>query len=290
MKDKIAIITVTYNPNLNEFIRNINSYVEQVPILVVIDNSTDINLVEGLEIICSKYNTIKLIKLGDNFGIAYAQNVGIKYLQSLKFQFVIELDQDSKLEEDYVVNIVKHFKEIKYSIDPDVIALGCLAINSKDGFIYDGFYENVGFKKVKHTLSSGLLIDLEAFYKVGFKDEALFIDLVDWDWCWRASIYGYNTYVDTSLKITHSMGDKHLRIFNFNIGVPKPYRHYYAFRNSLYLLCKTHSPINWKLKVIPLLISKLIFYPLYMENGFLRLEYMIKGIKDFFLNKTGPNK
>lgn len=290
MKEKVAIVTVTYNPNLNEFKENINSYVAQVEKVIVVDNSTDKETIDALDSFCSEFYSIKLIQLKNNLGIAYAQNVGIKYLLDNEFEFLIEMDQDSKLEENYVTKIVTHFKEIKSSIDPKIIALGCLAINSNDGSIYEGYKENEGYKKVLHTLSSGLLLDLATFEVVGFKDEALFIDLVDWDWCWRASRVGFNTYIDTSLKIIHSMGDKHLKILKFDIGVPKPYRHYYAFRNSLYLLTKEHPPLKWKLRVMPLLISKVLLYPLIMDSGFLRIKNMMKGTYDFLFNKMGSKK
>lgn len=287
MKPKIGIVTVTFNPNLNDFKRNINTYLYQVDEIVVIDNSTIHSIVLSLSDYCNNFPSIKLIQLNSNMGIAYAQNIGINYFFDNKFDYVIEIDQDSKLSNEYVNQIISNFVKIKTEIDRNIIALGCIAINEYDGSVYDGFKKNIGFKKVTHTLSSGLLIELLNFKKVGYKDERLFIDLVDWDWCWKAMSKGYSTYIDTSLSIIHSMGERHVSVLNFKIGIPKPYRHYYAFRNSIYLLFKSHPPLNWKLKVIPLLFFKLLLYPLFMDNGKLRFKNMIFGLKDFFYSKMG---
>jgi rhamnosyltransferase len=35
-------------------------------------------------------------------------------------------------------------------------------------------------------LSSGFFYSREVIEKIGLKNEDLFIDLVDWEWCWRA--------------------------------------------------------------------------------------------------------
>ena len=36
--DKIAIVVVTYNPDLEELKHNIKSYINQVPLIVIVDN------------------------------------------------------------------------------------------------------------------------------------------------------------------------------------------------------------------------------------------------------------
>lgn len=287
MKQNVGIVVVTFNPNFSDFEQNLWTYISQVSTVVIVDNSTKDEIISKIYNLCIGHPSIKLIQFKNNMGIAYAQNIGLKYLIDNEYDFVIEMDQDSKLIDNYVDKIVENFYVVRNNIDNKIIALGSLAINNYDGTIYEGFKKNVGFVKVSHTLSSGMLIQLNNLSKVGFKDERLFIDLVDWDWCWKASKKGYRTYIDTSLSILHSMGEMHINFFSFKLGVPSPHRHYYAFRNSLFLLCKSHPPLKWKFTILPLLFFKILVYPLIMSNGLLRFTNMVSGLSDFCLRRFG---
>jgi len=285
----VGIITVTYNPNIDLFAINLKSYISQVEKVVIVDNSDNVEIINSLSTFCNEYKSVTLIQLNSNFGIAYAQNIGIRYLLKIRFDFFVEIDQDSKLDSEYIQSIINSFNFIQSSVDPNVIALGCLAVNCDNGTVYDGYRRNIGFIKVQQTLSSGLLINLKKHCNVGYKDEKLFIDLVDWDWCWKASKLGFSIYIDTSIAILHCMGDKHIQFLNFSFGVPKPFRHYYAFRNSLYLFTKKHPPLKWKFLVMPLLMSKFLLYPIIMDSGLIRLKFMKDGIHDFIFGKMGKN-
>jgi rhamnosyltransferase len=290
MKKNVGIVVVTFNPNLSDFEQNLCTYIAQVSTVVIVDNSTNEEFISKIYNLCLGYPSIKLIQFKDNLGIAYAQNIGIKYLIDNDYDFVIELDQDSKLVENYVDQIVEDFYVIRDTIDSEIIALGGLAINNNNGNVYEGFKQNVGFVKVSHTLSSGLLIHLNNLSNVGFKDERLFIDLVDWDWCWKATKKGYHTYVDTYLSVLHLMGEKHINFFSIKLGVPSPHRHYYAFRNSLYLLTQSHPPLKWKITVVPLLFFKILVYPLIMNNGLDRFRSMVSGLSDFCIKHYGKKR
>lgn len=283
----VAALTVTYNPDFELLLENIQSYSKQVSLVLVVDNSQELYSQNKINSLTEHFGNVVVIQNGANLGIAKAQNIGVKYImESGSIDFIIEMDQDSRLVDSYVLDILYSYKRLSL-VQKNIACLGPVAINSTNGEVYDGYQMNKGVFKVDKTLSSGLLIEIDSLRKIGLKEEKLFIDLVDWEWCWRAKKLGFATYIDTNLHIFHSLGERHIKFLKFRIGVPQPIRHYYAFRNSLFLLLKPYSPIKWKSTIILLLLFKIIIYPFILPNGRQRLSFMVKGLKDFMRSKYG---
>jgi len=68
-------IVVTYNPNITILEKCINSLANQLNKIIIVDNTP--GKCEGLEKFKNLPN-VEIIYLNNNYGIAYAQNVGIK--------------------------------------------------------------------------------------------------------------------------------------------------------------------------------------------------------------------
>ena len=157
--DKIAIVVITYNPNLEEFKHNIKSYINQVPLIVIVDNSTNKNIQNEIKSISNEYNNIFIITLGDNLGIAKAQNIGIEQ----NFDYIIEMDQDSCLPNNYVNDIFESYKILE-SQDNKIAGIGPLAINKETKEIYHEVEDSSTFLiEVSQTLSSGFFIPKKSF-------------------------------------------------------------------------------------------------------------------------------
>lgn len=276
----VCIVLVTYNPNLEELEKNISSYIKQVKKVIVIDNSTTIDIQNKI----NKFEKIHLISLGDNLGIAKAQNIGIKYAIEQNFDYIIEMDQDSSLPINYVKNILKTYNSLTKS-EKRIAGIGPKAVNKKDRSSYNDSFN--GVKEVDITLSSGFLITKQSFLEIGSKDEDLFIDLVDWEWCWRAKSKGYKVFIDYTLEIDHMLGDGHKKIGFIKIGLPSPIRHYYQYRNSLYLMQKNYIPFLWKVKRFLIHLLKPIIYIIFFDKKVERIKYLNRGIIDFLKNKKG---
>lgn len=248
------------------------------------DNSDDKYKQRLLKGLFTNKNNIHIITLGDNYGIAYAQNIGIQYAMKKGFEYFIEMDQDSKLPENYVKDIYISYRnlDVKYN---KIAGIGPKAINKEDGSSYNSSF--IGIKEVDITLSSGFFFTKKAFDSVGTKDESLFIDLVDWEWCWRAKSKGYKIFIDSTIKIDHMLGNGHKKIGCLKIGVPSPIRHYYQYRNSLYMMMKDYVPLGWKIKRFMIHLFKPMMYILFFDKKISRLKYLNQGIVDFFKNKKG---
>ena len=66
-----------------------------------------------------------------------------------------------------------------------------------------------------------------------------------------------------------------------------PYRHYYTFRNTIYLLNKKHVPKKWILRNLIKQIMYFFIYPILNGQIRLRYKFMLLGIKDGIEKKYG---
>lgn len=284
--NKTVIIVTTYNPQIDELKKNLFSYATQVPLVLICDNSDKPACQQEVAGLTHFSPRISVISMCGNKGIAAAQNSGTRFASENGYEYVIEIDQDSKLPDGYVEAIAGSF--LKLIAGGEVATgIGPIAVRSTDGFVYDGQRAGIGIIKVEKTLSSGFFYPLASVEKVGPKDEDLFIDYVDWEWCWRANSLGMSIFIDTSIEIEHFLGSGHRRFIFWKVGVPAPIRHYYQYRNSLYMLSKNYVPFSWKWKRFILNWIKIPFYLSVPRDRFLRFRYIGKGIGDYFRGKVG---
>lgn len=181
-----------------------------------------------------------LIKLKENKGIAAATNIGLKRAIELNADFVITSDQDSVYPDDYIKNFVKAYS--KY--DDKSIAAYVPVFYGKNSIkpVYvkkHGFIKKIQQKKdfqfVYQAIASGMIIKVSFLQTIEFMNEALFIDSVDFEWCWKASYCGKKVLSVRNLKLTHSLGDKNQKILNKDISAHSLQRYYYITRNTAYL-------------------------------------------------------
>ena len=101
MKRTIGGVVVAYNPDGLSFLKVINSVINEVDFLVVVNNSSVLlnELCEGLENI-----QFEVIENKDNVGIAKALNLGVDFLISKGCSYFLLLDQDSQVPKIWLMN------------------------------------------------------------------------------------------------------------------------------------------------------------------------------------------
>jgi len=118
-------------------------------------------------------------------------------------------------------------------------------------------------------------------------EEDLFIDLVDYEWCWRAEKLGFSTYVTNEVKMAHRLGEDRYHFLGKSIGVPSPIRHYYQFRNTIIMFNRSYVPLSFKLKYMLILPFKFFFFALFVNPRAVRFRMISKGIIDAFKGVKG---
>lgn len=261
---KIGTVIVLYNPEQDKIEETMVALSKQVDEICLIDNSSSSH--------CSWFpnrRNLKYIHLGENKGIAYAQNVGIIELQKLSCDFILFSDQDSKAMPSLVESLVKVHSLLREE-GIKVATVGTVAINERTGKKYP-FRHKVFQKKtlvntpiieVDYVRNSMSLTSLEVINQVGLMDASLFIDGVDSEWCWRARTKGYRTFIAEECIIYHCLGRSDRRLLTKDITIPSPNRLFYQYRNFLWLLFRGYVPLRWKLKNLVKYLIKIPYYSL----------------------------
>jgi rhamnosyltransferase len=286
---KVFGIIVTYKPNMEILEKCVESLVTQLNKLIIVDNTPGkCKLLERFE----KISNADYIYLNDNYGIAYAQNVGIKRALEEGADFILISDQDTIFPSDYIEKMLECFQEDK------VAAAGPLYLDmvaqKVQPFVKKGL---IGFKKIyfingKHEvfqlIASGMIINAKYLPYIGLMNESLFIDWVDLEWCWRAVKKGYRIIGNADVIIKHRLGNTSKSILYRSINLRNPLRHYYITRNAFYLALRSNS-LNFlhKLTLFFKSFRYIAGFTLFSKPRFLNFIYTFKGFYHGIIGKLG---
>ena len=274
---KLAGVVVLYNPD-QKVLDNISSYIDELDVLYLVDNSSVDNSKFFLN---DKFEYIPLLK---NTGIAHALNVGAKKALDSNYKCLLTMDQDSKFEADAL-------KNMKNIIDND--------IDKNNVGIYSPCHKTAISDPVPSELftsplvvmTSGNIINLDIYKCVeGFK-EWMFIDCVDFEYGLNVRKHGYTIKQINTVFLDHELGDYEIKYFlNKKIFCDNhsALRRYYIVRNSFYLYDLYHDDFPDYCEAVKRQAKQSFFYATVFEkHGFKKLIYMIRGYRDYRKGKKG---
>ncbi|MUH71361.1 glycosyltransferase family 2 protein [Psychrosphaera haliotis] len=283
-------LIVTYNPSQTQTLLLLEQLANQTDVLVVIDNSK--RSPQWLQEACFN-SDIELKHYSTNVGLANAHNTGLQYLNERGCEVGFIFDQDSEIDDSFVTQMVSEYKKAKQS--ENIAAVGPQVVCK---FINEDVKPRVqkrapitsGVDRASQIISSGMMVNLKLFSRIGSKDERLFIDGVDHEWCWRANSLGYSVGIVNSVKMIHELGDSRSRFLGFTYKVGSPIRLYYQFRNNLLLSRRGYVPLYWKCRNLSLMMIKLVSMVINHTDRKQRLKYMLLGIRDGVTGRSGKLK
>lgn len=291
-ESSIVAVVVCYEPALKTLDRLLDALVPQVASVVVVDNGSSSDLAAWN----SERNSgaVELLPLGENQGVAAAQNAGIQWARNREAGFVLLMDQDSIPAPDMVEKLVSTISEQaspatagpryldeRQDNPPPFIRIRGLSLER----CVCSTEESV--VPVDYLISSGCLIPMPVLDKVGGMRDELFIDYVDIEWGLRARHHGFQSYGVCSARMQHSLGDQPISFFGKSIPVHSPLRHYYHFRNAVLLYKEPWVPLNWKLVDGWRLCLKYVFYSLFAKPRLSHWRMMTLGVWHGLVGKTG---
>lgn len=234
----------------------------------------------------------------DNVGLASAQNSGIDIVRQLGGEWIVFFDQDSSPTADHVAGLLAA-NRLLASQGKVVGSIGPRLIDVHTGrpwpFYKAGWFrmteisdvpEN-GFVEVDYLWSSGSLISVATLAKVGLFDAAMFIDLVDVEWGYRASDRGFTNFGCNSVAMNHSLGEGCTWFLGRRHPKYSATRNYYYFRNSIYLLWLAHIPFLWKLNELLRVTPRLLLYSMISDAPLKHLRLSLLGVWHGLVRKTG---
>lgn len=298
----IAAIVVTYFPNEVLLARLLRCIGDGVKKIYVIDNTPNGNKIWlSSEWFCKSDLDVDYHPLGENYGIAKAQNIGIDFAIKDGCDHVVLFDQDSAPPGGMINNLAN--AELKMlAAGVKVGSVGPLFLDEKTNG-YSQAIRHSGFMvhKVKitpddslpviadHLIASGSLIRMSILQEVGVMREELFIDWVDIEWGLRAGSFGYQHFIIPKVVMLHSIGDEFVSFGNQQINLHSDIRNYYIVRNACYLL--TDSSVNWQWRAsiffkVPRCVIFYSITTLSKKRGKTFL-LLLKACSDGFLGKLG---
>lgn len=288
MKDynkRTGAVLVLYKPDWKVTEKAIESLRNQVDRLCIVDNTPGVDLSDKFY----DDSIISYIPLGDNLGIAKAQNTGIQHLIDEGFDYILFSDQDSQAPGDVVEKLVSAHHTLTDN-GVKVAAVGTRAINKQTGKPYAAKSKELGsplevpdrnFTECYSVRSSISLISKEAFLNVGGFDEALFIDGVDHEWGWRAwHRHKLRSFIVENATISHMLGEGDRSFAGKSLSIPSYARTYFQFRNFFWLKKRDYIPSSWIKENGIKYFIKTFYFPLMVAPRAKFLHNIVKGIKD----------
>lgn len=293
---RVMAVVVTYFPDMAVLGALVDAIRCQVDGIVVVDNGSGLAPEAWLPVAAGA--SIHVIEFGENRGVAAGQNAGIAWARSARATHVLLLDQDSQPASTMVVRLTAAIDKLTNE-GIRVAAVGPRYADSR--FRRDKpFVRLAGWRvmrlgcqgsgqlvEVDHLISSGSLIPLAAIDDVGGMEEMLFVDYVDTEWALRAIRKGYRLFGVCDATMRHGLGDEPARFFGRDVPVHGPLRHYYLFRNGLWLCRRAAMPVGWKLATLRRLVMMGIFFALLGTNRLAHLAMMARGLTDGWRDRMG---
>lgn len=278
MSETHALVTL-YNPSEKEF-NNCRILSQQVDTVILCDNSQ-----ESHETVFQNEKNIIYITKNENLGLGAAFNVALKNdtYGWKDDDLIIFFDQDSQIGEGYIQALQDEDRKIETLI-PNLGCLGPVFYNTSNGRterprqkknITDETYE------VSNTITSSLMMRYGNLKRIDFWNEKVFLDLADWDLCWRMQKAGMVCCMTEKVVLHHSVGNGEKKVGPIKLRVGQPFREYYQTRDALYLLQENYVPLKMRLRLIANVTIRPVVHYLMLDDKKSRMKFIRRGINDY---------
>jgi rhamnosyltransferase len=278
IEDVCAVIT-TFRPE-EQLEQLVAAVVEQVSYVIVVDDTGD-----ARQSVPRKAR-VEYIANPENLGIAHSLNAGIELAIAKGFSWILTLDDDTRITEDYVEKLLEFCNQSRdLKLNLGVVAL------SRHNALQQTRKPSERFRHKNALITSGSLCCSKAIDAVGGFNDKLFIDLVDIEFCTRLRQYGFDVVQVMIPGMEHDVGNLMIRhIFGIRVNVynHEPFRLYYQVRNAIYYFCK----YVWTRPILSLyVLLDVARVPLkavlFEADKRRRLQYVLRGLRDGCVFKLG---
>ena len=300
----IHAVVVTYVPEISVLRDLVESLADQVDRIHLVDNTPaddarlDRFMQSGVPV------GVGLNRLGGNFGIAKALNVGIEAAFAGGATHVLLSDQDSLPSNKMVAGLIGVMASIAAK-NVRVGAVGPAFLERNTGlmlpfqanvagqFFYGHVRPSAAIPVVEAItlITSGMLVPTAVLRDVGLMREDFFIDHVDIEWCHRARSRGWRLFGTVDGTMQHSMGERDaLRVWYFGWrreAAYPPIRVYYRVRNYVALFREREIDFRWKIRNGWYTFGVVYSQAFFGKHGSKCLRMALRGFWDGLRNRMG---
>ncbi|MBN1271329.1 MAG: glycosyltransferase [Candidatus Aminicenantes bacterium] len=203
---RVCALIVTFNPD-PLFPQRLEGIARQCPATIIIDNSTDGKSKDDLKKWTRDKESVCFISNRTNVGMAAALNMGIEWALEKGYEGVVTFDQDSESFPSQIESLKSIY--MSHPQKAKIALIGSTFIETEDKISHTRPNKSsmLSWKPAVFVITSGCLLPLSTYLKLGSFREDFFIDDVDNEYCLRARRNGYRVLqIDTPL-MGHTLGN-----------------------------------------------------------------------------------
>jgi len=230
-RDNTCAVIVTYFPEAG-LLTYLDCILAEVAEVLIVDNATEGEARAVIQATLDKPR-VALLQHPENLGLGVALNAGFRWAIERKYTYVMTFDQDTQP----MPGLLERYAQIHDVVPTDTI--GCVGANYRDPhtgaqLVPEDMMAGEVFREIELLITSGTLVPISLFNRVGGYREDYFVDLTDHEMCLRALESGYRHYLSVPVGLIHSLGFPTTHSFlgftwtAFNYS---PLRYYYMARN-----------------------------------------------------------
>jgi rhamnosyltransferase len=279
----VVVAIVLYNPQ--PLMTDNHGDVASAGLVVFVDNSED----SARHLLSHLNFEYKYIHNGNRAGIAGALNEAASCAVNSGFKWLLTVDQDSSIGLSALRSLFNCV-----SCVGDMSEVGIIAPYQKNMLLRTNAQRDDDCwdrRDASEVMTSGSLMSLDVWQKLGGFREDFFIDAVDHEYCRRCRKNGFRVIECREYLIEHQLGElMYKNVMGFTVGVTNHgyLRCYYIFRNTLMLIWLYRGDgtrfIFGKLIYLIKLLLKIV---LFEKSKLRKIGWICSGIFDFFRGRMG---
>ena len=289
-RSDICAVVVTFFPQ-PETTDNLLALAPQVGRLLIIDNGSSPETFAPLEPVARELGAT-VVRLGSNFGIARALNIGLQHAREQGFHWLATFDQDSRAHPGMLAVMAQALADY-----PEGQRVGLVApvhIDRRAGVVMSDRYREASgatWHVIRTTMTSGNLVNVAAADQAGGFDDSLFIDYVDHEFCLRLRRRGLRILEASLARLDHALGHLEMRdlgLVRTGITHQSALRRYYMTRNRLLVWRQYWRPEpTWVLRDMRRFLTESAGIVLFEQDARAKVRMIWRGIRDASRNVRG---
>jgi rhamnosyltransferase len=281
----VVAVIVAHHPDA-DFPGRFRQLAEQVDRVLVVDNCSRESGRAAVEDFVDSNANVSLLANAENVGIAAALNQGCRFAVAQGASWVAMFDQDSIPAPDLVSRVVSESRTLS-----DRDRTGLIGVNFQSPSGRTLLPPGAGMADARVVITSGSLLNLEAWRQAGPFREDFFIDEVDHEYAIRLRRSGWRVKLTRQVLMSHAMGSPsgpRLGGWRPLLSHHSALRRYYMVRNRV-LLARAHGGFDPRFVGMQLARSlrESATVVLFEPEKVAKLRAMTRGLVDGLRGRSG---
>jgi rhamnosyltransferase len=291
-RDTIAVI-ICFNPNHDRLRGLIDAISGSVGCVVLFNNGG----LDPAKLASTAAVRIHVESPGQNLGLATPLNFACEYGAKNGYRFLVSFDQDSTPPADMIPLLERELLTYQAK-NPRAIAIGPRLVDVRDGketispFVRFGKvgvtkWIGEGTEPVSQLITSGCLLDLRMWDAENRFNDALFIDFVDNNWCWRMTRKQYLILGTSRTRMPHELSEEIKESSYISLNKYGQIRRYFQMRNSAYHLVHESLSLAQRLYVLRAMVVAFLSSMISDEQPLQSVWQCLRGLAHGLVGRLG---